>query len=171
MKQMLQQTSKKYIFIPIAMLGMVAVLAFSVTDKVNAFGAENQMGGDHKSEFAAVIAQKFGLNQSEVEETIEQYHAEEREAREQEMESRMSQRLEKAVAEGRLTESQMSAILEKQDEMHERLQEIRDQDLSAEDKRELRADIHEEMEEWAAEQGIDFDVFLRFGRRFVGPHF
>lgn len=164
MKQKLEQTSKKYIFIPIAMLGLVAVLAWSMTDKVNAFGGENR-----KSEFAAVIAQKFGLDQAQVEETIQQYHQQEMETRHQEMESRMEERLQRAVAAGNLTEVQMNAILEKHDEMHERMQELHDQDLSKEDLREMRADLRDEMQNWAEEQGIDFEVFMEFGKRFRRP--
>lgn len=169
MKKELKQTSMKYIVLPIAMLGLVAVLALSATDKVNAFGGSmrsmNRGGANHTSEFAAVMAQKFGLDQSAVEETIQGFHQQEMELRHQEMESRMGERLQRAVTQGNLTETQMHAILEKHDEMYERMQELHDQDLSPEDMREMRADVHEEMQTWADEQGIDFEVFMTVGKQ------
>ncbi len=160
MNKKLHQTSKRYILLPIAMLGLVAVLAWSATDKVSAFNEQNRHG-----DFAAVIAQKFGLDQSAVEETIEEFHQQEMELRHQEMESRMEERLQRAVSERNLTETQMQAILEKHDEMYERMQELHEQDLSPEDMREMRADIREEVQTWAEEQGIDFEAFMHMGRQ------
>ena len=159
MNQKLHQSSKRYILLPIAMLGLVAVLAWSVPDKVSAFNGQKRQSG-----FAAVIAHKFGLDQTVVEETIKEFHQQEMELRHQEMESKMEERLLRAVSEGNLTETQMRAILEKHDEMYERMQELHEQDLSPEDMREMRADIHEAMQAWAEEQGIDFEVFMKIGR-------
>ncbi len=167
MKKELKKTSMKYVVLPIAMLGLVAVMAWSVTEKVSAFGstAGRGAGGKGTGEFAAVIAQKFGLDQTAVEETIQEYHKQEMELRHQEMESRMEERLQRAVEQGNLTEVQMRAILEKHDEMYERMQDLHDQDLSQEDMREMRADIREEMQAWAEEQGIGFEAFMSVGRR------
>ena len=160
MHKKFQENSKKYIILPIALLGLAAVLAWSTTEKVSAF--TRQTAG--RSEFAAVLAQKFGLDQTVVEETIQEYHQAERELRRQEMESRLEAKLETAVAQGQLTQVQMQAILEKHDELEEKIQELKDQDLSREDFREMKADLHEEMQVWAEEQGIDFEVFMRVGK-------
>lgn len=165
MKKELKQTSMKYVVLPIAMLGLIAVLAWSVTDKANAFGGTNMAGTNNRGEFAAVIAQRFGLDQSAVEDTIQGFHQQEMELRHQEMESRMEERLVRAVSQGNLSETQMNAILEKHDEMYERMQELRDQDLSPEDMREMRADIRDEMQAWAEEQGIEFEVFMNVGKQ------
>jgi len=163
MKDKLKSNTRKYLILSIAMLGLVTVLTMSMTDKVNAFA-----GSDHRSEFAAAIAERFGLDQTQVEETIQEFHAQEMETRQQEMQSRFEARLQTAVSEGSLTSSQMQAILEKHDEMQDRMQELHDQDLSPDDRREMMADIHDEMQAWADEQGIDYDVFLRIGRNGMG---
>lgn len=163
MNKKLQETSKKYIILPVAMLGLVAVLAWSTTEKVNAVSTET----GSKSELAALLAQKFSLDQAAVEATMQQYHQEEVELRRQKMEALLELRLQEAVAEESLTQSQMQAILEKHDELEDRLQELKDQDLSREDFREMRADLYEEMQAWAEEQGIDFETVMRVGKNMV----
>jgi hypothetical protein len=161
MTNKLNNKSKKYLILPVAILGMVAILAWSAPGKVSAF-----TGTKHKGEFAAVIAQRFGLDQTQVEETIQQFHSREMETRLQEMRSRFAAKLQTSVAQGNLTETQRQAILEKHDEMEDKIQDLHDQELSPEDFRELRADIHDEMQAWAQDQGIDFDVFLGVGKDF-----
>ena len=66
MKNKLQQTSKRYLVVPIVAIGLVAILAFSSADEVSAYGFD-----DHRDNFAQAIAQKFNLNQSEVEDVME----------------------------------------------------------------------------------------------------
>jgi len=158
MKNKLQQTSKRYLVVPIVAIGLVAILAFSSADEVSAYGFD-----DHRDNFAQAIAQKFNLNQSEVEDVMDEYHQQNIGLREQEMLANFDERLDQALAEGKITESQMYAILEKHEEMHDRIVDLRDQDLDRDELHELKADIHDEMEAWADEQGIDYDVFMRLG--------
>lgn len=151
MKHKLKQTQKKYLIIPIAAVGLIAMLAFASVDTVKAHGFSN-----NKENLAEMIAQKFNLDQQTVEDTMQEFH-----------QNQMEQRLEAAVQEDRITQAQRYAILEKHEEMYDRMEELRNQDLSPEDMRELRADIHEEMQAWAEEQGIDFEAFRRTGRRMM----
>lgn len=162
MKDKLKETSKRYLVVPIAVLGLIAVLAFSNVDEANA--SESQWS---RGSFAETIAQKFNLNQDDVEEVIQELHQQRFEEREGFMREHLEERLEQAVEEGNLTETQMYAILEKFEEMHIRMDELHDQDLSPDEMHEQMADIHEEMEAWAEEQGIDFDLFMRAGRRMM----
>lgn len=160
MNTQLKRTSKKYLIVPAVAVGLIAVLAFSSVDKVSA-----HMGGSGNQNLATVIAQKFGLQEEQVAQALQEYHSEQMETRHQEMKDRLEQRLAAEVQEGSLTEGQVQAILEKHEEMHERMEELREQDLSPEDMREMHADVREEMQTWADENGIDFDVFMRVGGR------
>ncbi len=92
------------------------------------------------------IADKFGLNISDVEEVFNQEMDERHLVLRQNIEDRLSQ----AVADGKLTEEQKQALLAKRDEM--------------EAEREAnRLDRREEMQKWFSEQGIDPEVLARYG--------
>jgi hypothetical protein len=163
MKQKFQKKSSKYLVVPIAALGLIAILTFAAVDRVSARG-----NSQRRNELAQAIAEQFNLEQGQVEDTIMSFHETNMETREQEMRSRLEARLGTAVQEGSLTEEQKYAILEKHEEKHDRMEALYDQDLSWDEMHEAQADIHEEMESWAAEQGIDFDVFMQAGRRMMG---
>lgn len=152
MHKNIKQTSKRLIIVPIVAVGLMTILAFTIVDTASAHGAGS------KNNLAGVIAQNFNLREDKVAEVMQNYH-------QQDMQERVAERLEVAVQEGRLTEAQMYSVLEKHDEMHERMSELHDQDLSRDDLHELRMDIHDEMLLWAQENGIEFDVFMRVGRR------
>lgn len=159
MHKSIKQTSKRLIIVPIVAVGLMTVLAFTLVDTANARGTAS------KNNLAEAIAQNFNLEQDKVAEVMQNFHQQESEERQQKMQEQVAEQLEIAVQRGRLTEAQMYAILEKHDEMHERMSELHEQDLSRDDLHELRMDIHDEMEAWAEENGIDFDIFMRVGKR------
>ena len=159
MKQKISDKSKKYIIVPIAALGLIAVLALGTVEAVNAYGTRGS-----RSDLSETIASKFGLDQTQVIETMDEYHQQKMVEKHSEREARLEERLVQAVAQGSLTEGQRYAILEKHEEMAERMQEIHDQDLSRDEMHELKADIHEEMQAWAEENGIDYEAMMRAGR-------
>lgn len=148
MHKNIKQTSKRLIIVPIVAVGLMTVLAFTIVDSASAHASAS------KKNLAEAIAQNFNLEQDKVAEVMQNYQQEQ-----------VTERLERAVQEGRLTEAQMYAVLEKHDEMHERMSELHDQDLSRDDLHELRMDIHDEMLAWAQDNGIEFDVFMRVGKR------
>lgn len=159
MKQKISDKSKKYIIVPIAALGLIAVLALGSVDTVNAYGTRSR-----RSDLSETIASKFGLNHAQVVETMDEYHQQRMVENHNEREARLEEKLTQAVAQGSLSESQRYAILEKHEEMAERMQEIHDQDLSRDEMHELKADIHEEMQAWAEENGIEYEAMMRAER-------
>lgn len=165
MKNKIKNTSKKYIVVPIMVIGLVAILSFSSVDEVNASSSSRSRS---RGNFAQAFAEKFNLNEDEVKIAMSEFHQQNMLTREQEMESRLEERLSQAVSDEKITQTQMYAILEKHEEMHDRMQELRDQDLSPDEMHELRADIHEEMQAWAEEQGIDYESFMRIGDGMMG---
>lgn len=165
MNEKIKNTSKKYIVIPVFAIGLMAVLVLANVQAVSANDSSRRKG-----DFAQVLAEKFNLDQSQVEQTLQEYHQGNHEANEQRRKEHFEDRLEQAVNEGKLTEAQSYAILEKFEEMHNRLEELHDQDLSEDEMHELKADIHEEMQAWAEDQGIDFEMFLRTGQKMFSGH-
>jgi len=137
--------SKKIILPALALAGLLAVGSFSATT-VQAM--ENERG----LPLIQRIADRFGLNESEVEEVFSQYRVEHQLA----MQSRFEEHLATQVEDGSLTQEQADAIIQKHEEMqadHEAL-------LSASpEERDAYRDAHRsEMEAWASEQGIDISL-------------
>lgn len=108
------------------------------------------------------LAERFGLDQSEVQEFFE----EERQLRMEQHHQMMRKRLDEAVTDGKLTEEQRAAIEAKHQELkadREALQESWD-DMTQEERKTLKEEHRAEMEAWAEENGIEFSLF-----KFGGP--
>ena len=99
------------------------------------------------------LAEKFNLNESDVEAVFDAVHEE---RHEQFMQNRQ-ENLNQAVEDGVITEEQKQALQDKWEEMHEH-----------------RLEHHEEMQAWFEEQGIDHDALMSYGwighMRFGGMH-
>lgn len=105
------------------------------------------------------LAEKFNLNESEVQAVFDEVHAE-HQAQMQEM---FEARLGEAVANGDLTEDQKNAILDKKEEMIAFRDSLRD--LSPEERKAAFDEKRSELKTWAEEQGIDLNLF-----HLDGPH-
>lgn len=129
---------------------------------------DNAMG----TSLAQRLAERFGLNQTEVEEVLTEYrgqygmgpHGMGMES-DEEREARMQEHLQELVDEGSLTQEQMTLMLEHHEEMEAQREANRDawQDLSREE-RQAQAEQHRAQEEaWLTEQGIDPEVVHPMG--------
>jgi len=98
------------------------------------------------------IVNRFGLNPDEVHQVMHEHRTE-----------MVGDRLGYAVEDGKITEEQKELLLEKQEEMREGREALRD--LEPEERREAMHELHEEMREWAEENDLPFG-FGGFGRRF-----
>ncbi len=108
------------------------------------------------------LAERFGLNKDEVQQVFEDEHQE----RKAEMYANWAERLDDLVAEGKLTETQKQAILDKHEEMEGKIEELKDQNLTFEEKKEKMRGVHEEFKSWIDEQEIDLSLIGPFGMGF-----
>ena len=106
------------------------------------------------------IAQKFNLNISDVQEVFD----DERDERRAEMFARFSERLDELVSSGEITSSQKGAILDKHEEMQNKMDELRN--LSPEERRDKMQSIHEEFRSWLKDQGFENLAIGPFGHGF-----
>lgn len=157
------KSTRKYLVIPVA-LGMVAIIALSGASTVSAFQRSR-----NSEDLSAAIAQRFGLNQEDVQATVDEFKEQRIQEHHDQMTDHFADRLAAAVEEGKITQGQMNAILDKHDEMFDRMVELEEQDLSREDIRELKADLHDEFEIWAHENGIDMSELMMFDKDMMGP--
>ncbi|MCA9369399.1 MAG: hypothetical protein H6773_03870 [Pseudomonadales bacterium] len=147
--------SKKIIIPALAIAGLLTVGAFSAST-VQAMEAERGLP------LAMRIAERFGLNESDVEEVFSQYRVERQVAAQE----RFEEHLASLVEDGTLTQEQSDAIIQKHEEMradHEALMNATPEERDA-----YREQHRAEMKAWAEEQGIDTSEIMPAGGP-VGP--
>ncbi|KKQ42035.1 MAG: hypothetical protein US60_C0025G0005 [Microgenomates group bacterium GW2011_GWC1_37_8] len=136
---------KRYLIPTTAMLGLIFIGLLSVS-YVSA-----QDSGNYPS-IVAKIAEKFNLNEADVQAVFD----EEREAHYADMQARWSERLDDLVNDGKITAEQKQAILDKHEEMQNKMEELRDLEPKA--RREKMQTMHEEFKAWAEGEGIDLPL-------------
>lgn len=107
------------------------------------------------------IAEHFNLNVGDVQKVFD----EERDERRADKYAFFAERLNDLVSEGKLTEAQKEAILDKHEEMQDKNEEWRN--LSFEERKNKMQETREEFKEWAEEQGINLPLLGPFGKGFV----
>jgi hypothetical protein len=125
------------------LIGSLAVAGVAGTAQVSAHG----FGGD-KSAFTEKFSQRFNLNPDEV----KTFFAEQHEARKAEMEKGQAERLDQAVADGKITEDQKNAIIQKHEEIKQRMEAIKE--LPEDERKDAVKALHEEMKTWSEANGI-----------------
>jgi molecular chaperone DnaK (HSP70) len=105
------------------------------------------------------IAEKFNLNQDEVQVVFDEFKGE----RQAEHRAKLEERLQKAVDEGKLTAEQRDAMLAKMDEMKNFMESLKDK--TPEERKDALEQKHAELKKWAE----DNDIPEGF-RMFFGPH-
>lgn len=125
----------KRIILSIAVLTALSLAGFWGVSKIRA----QEEGGYHP--LVQRLAERFGLNAAEVEETFNQMREERREGRQLQWEERLDQ----AVSDGQISQEQKEALLAKKAEMLAKRGEDRET-------------CHQEMTEWLEQNGLDPDL-------------
>lgn len=147
---------KKMIAAAIASLGIASVIG------VGTVAAQ----GANSTNLAEQIATEFNLNKNDVQKVIDQNH----DARHEEMEQKVAERLQAAVDAGKLTTEQKDMILAKMEELHESREAKREemQNMTRDERRAAMQAQREELLQWAKDNNIPVD-YLMFGGRGHGP--
>lgn len=111
---------------------------------------------------AGRLAERFGLQSSEVEAVMKEVHQEQQQQRQAKLEERLSQ----AVKNGNLTENKKSAILAKHQELLATWEAGREQfqQMSPNERKLARDKARQELEGWANDNGIDLKFFMIMGK-------
>lgn len=157
---------KKALIIPLAALTIVGAASY-LNAQVFATGGQ----GFGQGEMASRLASRFGLNQDEVSQFLEEDRVAAREEHRAQAQADFLNQLTTAVANGELTEEQKQLIISKHDELSSQEpaamgQKDAWQDMTVEEReaaRETRrADMdakRAELEQWASDNGIDLEYF------------
>lgn len=108
------------------------------------------------------LVSRFNLNKNDVEKVFEENQA----ARQAERKTEIEEKLNQAVSEGKLTNDQKNALIQKMDEMRARRDDLRN--LSREERRQKMTEHRTEMQKWASDNGIDFTQLGLFLGRGLG---
>ncbi|MCB9813101.1 MAG: hypothetical protein H6772_01710 [Pseudomonadales bacterium] len=156
--------SKKFVA-PMIIVGVIAIATLNSAGLVDAqqsdSDSDTQQVGPRES-LSHKFASRFGLNETDVNNALKEFRMDRNQERHARMEENLSNRLEQAVENGTLTSAQMYSVLEKHAELESKFDEL--DDLSPEERHEAMADIHDEMDAWAQERGIDMNKIARFER-------
>jgi len=146
---------KKRIFLPTVFALSILVIGILSSNSVSA--------QQNYPSVVTKIAQRFNLKVGDVQEVFD----EERDARRAEMFARFSERLDELVSLGEITASQKEAILDKHEEMQEKMDEL--MGLSYDERKEKMRSIREEFTNWLKSEGLENLVIGRlhgFGKGF-----
>lgn len=116
------------------------------------------------------LVDRFNLDPAEVQEVFEETRAE----RQSQQQARLEEKINQAVAEGKITAEQQEAILNRHAEIKEQHEALKD--LSPEERRQAFQELHQEMKTWAEENGLDLQQIFpsqpRWGwKGHFGPRF
>lgn len=119
-------------------------------------------GGANKDTLIQRIVQKFGLKTADVQAVFDTVRSEHQD----EMQQKMTERLETLVKQGKITEAQKKLIVAKHAELQaQREKEMESmKDLTPEERR-SKMDAHRaELESWAKQNNIDIQYVIGFGK-------
>ncbi|GIW63635.1 MAG: hypothetical protein KatS3mg091_437 [Patescibacteria group bacterium] len=99
------------------------------------------------------LAQRFKLNRQEVQQVFDEYRQEKLAKKQKHFQTYLDQ----AVTDGKITEEQKQKILEKNQEMQQQIQELKNLDWQT--KKERMSQIKQDYQNWLKENNIPLDVF------------
>ena len=149
---------KKQLIITASVLALLSLVAYGTTRAY----AGSQWGG--YPPIIEKLVERFGLNEEDVKAVFD----ETREEHKAQMQSRLEERLDEAVASGDITADQKQLILAKHEELKAEREANKEsfQDMIPEQRREVKEAKKAELESWAEQNGIDLQDF--FGGRGFG---
>lgn len=151
---------RKKIFLPILILAIFSLTTFGV---INVFA---QSSNSKHSSIVQKLAQRFGLNENDVKKVFD----EDRQERQAQMQARFEDKLTQDVKDGKITEAQKQAILEKYKELQsQRFTKPENwQNMTPEQRKEFMQAKQEELKSWAKENGIDLKYLFGRYKMFMG---
>jgi len=132
------------------MLAVVAVIGLIVGGAV---AVNAQIFDGEYPPIVERIAERFGLDEGEVQVFFDEVRTE----RHEKKKARVEERLDQAVADGVITEAQKDALVAKKAELREEKESLRG--LEPEERRDAMQELRIEFKEWAEDSGIDLSEF------------
>ncbi len=145
-----------YIFVAVAVVGFLG-----------AVGASAQVKGN-QSFVIQKLAEKFNLKADDIQKVFDEVQQQRQQEMQQKMETQYKEKLDKMVADGKLTQAQEDAILAKREELEKKYEELKGLALTVDERNAKMKEIQDELKKWAEDNGIDLKLVNMFGMGFGG---
>lgn len=148
--------TKKQLLIPV-MIATITGASFLGIGSVSAHGID---AGENSS-LVKKIADKFNLNESDVQAVFKEV----RDERATQMKTDLENRLNQAVTDGKITDAQKTAILKKLDELHQKKEAnaANWKNMTQDQRRAAMQSERQELQEWAKANNLDLNLLLELG--------
>ena len=114
------------------------------------------------------IAQKFGLDQGQVQSAVDDFRTQHKQQQEQQMQDRESTHLDTLVSQGKITAQQKQQILDEQAKLRSEYDPASFKNLTSDQRKQKFQQEQAEIQAWSKSTGIDAKYlrpgFMRFGR-------
>ncbi len=144
---------------------VVTVLGVGTLGAGRVFAQTTNTSSNPTSSLVQKIAERFGLQQADVQAVFDQ----ERQDRQAEMETKYETQLSQYVTDGKITEAQKQLILAKHKELQAQREARKDdfQTMTQDERRAAKETERQELQTWAKENSIDLR-YLMFGHGMRG---
>lgn len=102
-----------------------------------------------------MIAQKFGLNQNQVQSVFDEFHQNQKQNMQQKMQDKQKSRLDQLVKDGKITSVQEQAIIDELAALKNKYSTDNLKNLTIEERKTKFQGMQNELNSWAKSQGID----------------
>ena len=156
---MVKQTLlQKKVVLPVIGVALSAATLFGVSHIVNA-----QTGNNFQSGLVQKLAQTFGLDQSKVQSVVDQYHQQNMQTMQQNMDTRRKQKLDQLVSQGTLTNAQEQAILTELMKLQGEYSLNNLKTMTPAQRQQTLQKLKAEVQSWSQSEGIDAKYLMPFG--------
>ena len=123
----------------------IAAITLGALTLVGILGIRNVSAQTNNTPVVDKLVERFGLNQDEVTGVFDEVQQEVQQERQTQRRAQMEAKIDEAVSDGVITADQKQALLDKDAEMQEKYQQLR-----------------EEWQQWQEQSGIDFEALAPY---------
>lgn len=160
-------TLKQKIF---SFLAVVTLVLTPINAVAPAYAADNNTTTQQNffTGLVQFIAQKFGLDKTQVQSAVNDYHAQHKQQVQQKLQANEKNHLDSLVSQGKITSSQEQQILDEQQKLQSEYNPANFKNLTPDQRRQQFEKEQAEIQAWSKETGIDAKYlrpgFMHFGR-------
>lgn len=147
----------KKIIVPVLIVALAGATVFGIA-KVNAQSTTQPYQG-----LVQAIAQKFNLNQSEVQSVVDQYRQQQHASRQQQQQDRLKTKLSTLTQQGKITATQEQAILAEFAKLQSEYNFTNMGNLTRTQRQQEFQKHQQELKSWASSQGINLSLIGPLG--------
>lgn len=137
----------------VSTIGVGAAIVAGSMLAVTVASAHSGVSEEKQSERVSALAERFNLDESEVQSFFDDQRAEHRE----EHEAKRAEHIKELIESGTLTQAQADELIALKDEAKSSIEALKESDADREEIKKLMEENRSKVEAWASEQGINLE--------------